>query len=53
MGLIIDRLHIELDRGYFIWDLLYESVSGYHLIQDSLWHDILAEPITEFWGYGE
>jgi hypothetical protein len=53
MGLVVDRLHIELDRGYFVWNLLYESVSGYHLVQDSLQCGSLAESITEFWEYGE
>jgi hypothetical protein len=36
-----------------IWYLLYESVGGYCLIKDPLWHDSLTELVTDFWGYGK
>jgi hypothetical protein len=36
-----------------IWDLLYKRMGGYRLAKDLLRRNILAESITEFWGYGE
>jgi hypothetical protein len=36
-----------------IWYLLYESVGGYRLVQDSLQRNSLVESVTDFWGYGE
>jgi hypothetical protein len=32
--------------------LLYESVSGYRLVMDSLRRNSLAESVTDFRGYG-
>jgi hypothetical protein len=40
-------------RWSFIWYLLYKSVSGYHLVKDSLQCDSLVESLRNFWGYGE
>jgi hypothetical protein len=41
------------NRGLLIiWYLLYESVSGYRLVQDPLWRNSLAESVTDFRGYG-
>jgi hypothetical protein len=48
---------IDLRNGngslLIIWYLLYESMGGYRLIQDSLRHDSLAKSVMDFRGYGE
>jgi hypothetical protein len=41
------------NRGLLvIWYLLYESVSGYRLVQDPLRRNSLVELVMDFRGYG-
>jgi hypothetical protein len=51
----VSLVNIRNGNGSFlvIWYLLYESVSGYYLVKDSLRRDSLMESVTDFWGYGE
>jgi hypothetical protein len=51
----VSFVHIRNGNGslLIIWYLLYESVGGYRLVQDSLWHNSLVELVTDFRGYGK
>jgi hypothetical protein len=51
----VSLVHIRNSYGSLlvIWYLLYESVGGYRLVQDSLWRNSLVESVTDFRGYGE
>jgi hypothetical protein len=46
----VSLVHIRNSNGSLlvIWYLLYESVGGYHLVQDSLRRNSLAESVTDF-----
>jgi hypothetical protein len=50
----VSLIHIRNSDGslLIIWYLLYESVSGYHLVKDSLRHNSLVESVTDFRGDG-
>jgi hypothetical protein len=50
----VSLVHIRNGNGSLlaIWYLLYESVGGYRLVQDSLRRNSLVESVTDFRGYG-
>jgi hypothetical protein len=51
----VSLIYIRNSNGSLlvIWYLLYESVSGYRLVQNSLQRDGLVESIMDFWRYGK
>jgi hypothetical protein len=46
----VSLIHIRNGNGslLIIWYLLYESMGGYRLVQDSLQRNSLAESVTDF-----